>query len=198
MRDEFYADKRDLVKWSVLLLIGKQHERIIQICYYNTSNFKNYLIDIDGKQCEIPDEVISHFRNINNASTITTQPKITVFDTEFPEKDRALYSAEITKLIAKYQSEKCVVFLDPDTGLEPRRNVGKTHVLADEVKTIWQAIPKKWLLVLYQHKTNRSSEEWIEPKREQFAAAIGESLGRVKTASAKGIANDVVFFYATK
>ncbi len=50
MRNKWYSDNRDLVKWSVLLLLaeGCGADRIIQIAYYKESPFQE--LEIDGHQ----------------------------------------------------------------------------------------------------------------------------------------------------
>ena len=198
MRDQWYSDKRDLVKWSVLLLLAEKckADRIIQIACYNASDYGK--IKIDGEQHAMPEEVISHFRNIGKISGLTTRPKITVFDASFGKPDRNSYFEAAKNLMASFNQERCVVFLDPDTGLEPNRNANEKHVLNSELKTIWDALPKGGMLVFYQHQTNKKGKEWIEPKREQFAKAIGIPVRTVKKASGQKVANDVVFFFSTK
>ena len=113
MRDKWYSDKRDLVKWSVLLLLAKKRkaDRIIQIACYNASDYGK--IEIDGEQHAMPEEVISHFRNIGKISGLTTHPKITIFDAAFEQRDRDSYFAAAKKLIDSFNQERCVVFLDP-------------------------------------------------------------------------------------
>lgn len=198
MRDEWYSDKRDLVKWSVLLLLSARckADRIIQVAYYNRSDFGE--IEIAGERYPIPDEVISHFRRIGKVAGLTTRPRITVFDAAFEKRDRGSYLDAVRSLIASFSEERCIVFLDPDTGLEPNGTADQKHVLNRELHAIWEALPKEWLLVFYQHQTNRNGEPWIEPKRAQVAKAIGIPLASVRVASGPKVANDVVFFFATK
>ena len=198
MRDQWYSDKRDLVKWSVLLLLAEKCEadRIIQIACYNASKFEE--IEIDGKPVSIPTEVISHFRNIEKISELTTHPKITIFDAAFEQRDRNSYFEAAKNLMASFNKECCIVFLDPDTGLEPKGKADEKHVLEPELKVIWDALPKGWMLVFYQHQTNKNGQEWIEPKREQFANAIGIHESLAKKAYGPKVANDVVFFFSTK
>ena len=49
MRDVWYADNRDLIKWGVLFRLAERYEalRIIQIVYYRPSTFAQ--IEIDGQ-----------------------------------------------------------------------------------------------------------------------------------------------------
>ena len=66
MRDKWYSDNRDLIKWSVLLLLARRAgvDRIIQIALLNPSDFGQ--IEIDGEPHQIPSEVLSHFRDLRN------------------------------------------------------------------------------------------------------------------------------------
>ena len=195
MRDKWYSDNRDLIKWSVLLILAKRckADRIIQIACYNASDYEE--IEIDGEQHKMPGEVISHFRSINKISGLAAHPKITVFDAVFENRDRNSYFEAAKNFIVSFSKERCIIFLDPDTGLEPSGRADKTHILESELKEIWGSLPKGWMLVFYQHQTNKNGQEWIKPKQKQFANAIGVPVSSVKKASGKKVANDVVFFF---
>jgi hypothetical protein len=54
MQDKYYADRRDLIKWSVLIRVAEQQKvsRIIQIAYLRPSTFG--MIDVAGQQWELP------------------------------------------------------------------------------------------------------------------------------------------------
>lgn len=197
MRNKWYSDNRDLVKWSALLLIARKHlsERIFQIAYFRPSHYGKF--EMDGREYEIPSEIYEHFRDIRNITKLTSQPEIIVFDEEF--KDRSTYLNAIKTLIRQNTNkQRCIVFIDPDTGLEPNGKSNHNHVLETELETIWNVMPFQWILAFYQHKTNRKNEEWVEPKRKQFSKAIGVSVNNVEVAYAFDIANDVVFFFAVK
>lgn len=198
MRDKWYSDNRDLVKWSVLLHLAEicKADRTIQIACYNASNFGN--IEIEGKQFAMPNEVISHFRNIAKISELTTNHNISIFDAEFNKCERGSYFEAAKNFIASFKEECCIVFLDPDTGLQPIRKANEKHVLDYELKSIWDALPIGWMLVFYQHKTNRNGLEWIKPKQKQFAKALGIQETLVKIASGGNVANDVVLFFSKK
>jgi hypothetical protein len=196
MRNRWYADNRDLVKWSVLLLLAKRvgAERIIQIAFLNSSEFGE--VEVDGERHPIPLEVQSHFRDIRNITGLSEHPRISVFDCALDERSSYLRSA--LDYIASFGRERCVVFLDPDTGIEPNGGADTKHVLNSEASAFWRAIPSGWLYVLYQHETNRAGRPWIEEKREQFAGAISVPVHEVKIASGPKVAKDVVFFYVSK
>lgn len=195
MRDIWYSDNRDLVKWSVILHIAKQYglDHVLQIAYYRDSEFGT--ISIDGNEHEIPDEVLAHFRNINNIQAISGHIKVSVFNSPFD--DRAEYASKVSSYIKGHNSFPVIVFLDPDTGLE-HNNPNMNHVLDSEANEIWGNMKAGDIFVFYQHQTNRNGQPWIEPKREQLAAALGIVPEGVKVAHSTNIARDVAFYYATK
>jgi hypothetical protein len=196
MRNKWYADNRDLVKWSVLLVLARKHkaDRILQIAYYCDSDFGE--IDVDGHRHQVPPEVLSHFRDIRNVAVLCQRPRISVFDTPFG--DRTSHLQAVKAFIGSFSCERCLVFLDPDTGLEPRGTSGPQHVLDEEARSIWTILPSGWVYVFYQHQTNKAGKPWMDEKRLQFAKAIGVAESKVGVASGQKIAPDVVFFHASK
>ena len=197
MKDIWYSDNRDLVKWSVLIKLAELYSvnRILQIAYYRKSEFRE--IEIDGEIYPLPDGVTDHFRDIRNIEELSSSVAISVFDELF--EDRQKYHDKVVQYLSQYKDIKCIVFLDPDTGLQPPRSrPGYAHVLYTEVRKIWEAMKKDDILVFYQHQTNRTGRIWVEPKKVQLAKAIGISEDLVKVAHGENIANDVVFYYLPK
>ena len=117
MRDRWYADHRDLVKWGVLLKLAEKFgcQRILQLAFYRPTEFDQ--IVLDGEPVDLPAEVIAHFRDIRSAARLTDRVGVTVFDKVFT--DRRDYLGSALLLLKAHAATRCVVFLDPDTGLEP-------------------------------------------------------------------------------
>ena len=67
MRDTWYGDERDLIKWGVLIRLAGffEAQRILQLAYYRPTQFAQVVID--GQGYDIPEEVIAHFRNLRTA-----------------------------------------------------------------------------------------------------------------------------------
>lgn len=196
MKPEWYGDKRDLVKWGVLLHIARDHsaKRILQVTYFRPSKWPQ--LQIDGQPRPIPEAVIGHFRNMFDITRLRGGPRIEVVGSEFV--DRCQYAEAVIKAIAsRPDGEGCVVFLDPDIGLEPLKPTLE-HVLVSELGDIWRHMFPGDVLVFYQHQTNKNGQPWVEPKREQFENAIGLVHGGVKVATGYAIARDVAFFYCRK
>ena len=196
MQDKYYSDRRDLVKWSVLLLLARKYEldRIMQVAYYRHSHFGK--IEIDGHRQEMPPEILPFFRNFGNIVGLSRRPSISILADVFDDRQRYLKS--VINFVDKFAAKRCAVFLDPDTGLEPAGGPDLSHVSNGEARKIWEAIPKGWLYVLYQHQTNRRGRPWIEEKKCQVADAIYMDSKQIGIGRAEEIANDVVLFYALK
>jgi hypothetical protein len=197
VRRVWYSDNRDLVKWSVLFRLAERFGAflILQIAYYRSSDFESVIID--GKKETIPQEVLEHFRCVQNIKNIKSDRKIFVFDSLI--KNRAAYLKEAISFIRNHHNGPRIVFLDPDTGLEPIHTPpNKGHVLESEALAFWDALEIGDTFVFYQHQTNRKGQPWIETKRVQLAEAIKIRENQLKVADGLKIAHDVVFFYARK
>jgi hypothetical protein len=193
MRDIWYADNRDLIKWGALLhLAGTfRARRIIQIAYFRTSKFGKLVID--GQEQDIPVEVIDHFRKMQDIGRISEHVQVVVFGKEF--QDRGTYHGRVITFLQRYKRERCVVLLDPDTGLEPPKAAVKLeHVTKNEARMIWNAMKSGDVFAFYQH--GRREAQWIDSGREQLAAALG--IQNLQVASGPDIAKDVAIFYTQK
>jgi hypothetical protein len=196
MKDIWYGDKRDIVKWSTLVTLARNEklESIIYIPYFRQSNFGQ--ITIAGVPHEVPQDVLFHFRNIFNCKNIINDIPIKVLKDVFT--DQGVCQNLLLRFIENCKhKKKSLVFLDPDTGLEPITRPTLCHILGKSVREVWENIPKNWILAIYQHQTNRNGQSWISAKQSQFKEAIGVGDGMVKVASGN-IVNDVVIFFAHK
>jgi hypothetical protein len=195
MKTVWFGDKRDLVKWGALIHLARQRNAsvIVQVCFLNPYRLPR--ITLDGKAVPLPPEVIEHFRSLRSVERLSSQVTISVFDRRL--KNRRRYLKAVLEFIEKFAGQRRVVFLDPDTGLTPGKT-DSTHVSEAEVGQVWSALAPEDTIVLYQHQTNRKGMPWIQPKRKQFASAIGLPTASVKIAKGSRIAHDVVFYYASK
>ena len=196
MKDIWYGDNRDLIKWGVLLTLADQHRigRILQVAYFRPSVWPT--IEIDGVEHPLPAAVVEHFRDFRSIARLPKGGKsLEILPIEVPFVDRGKYLSAVIDTILESPAPS-IVFLDPDTGLQPPRP-SMEHILESELAAIWACLRESDVLVLYQHQTNRNSTPWIEPKRVQFERAIGIAPGSERLGSGAA-ARDVVFFIATK
>ncbi|PKO20225.1 MAG: hypothetical protein CVU38_21255 [Chloroflexi bacterium HGW-Chloroflexi-1] len=195
MKDQWYGDARDLVKWGILTEIAQRFNavRILQVLYLRETAWKK--LEVDGEPVALPRAVVDHFRNVRNIGTLKGPAEVEVFDRPFA--DRTEYLSELVERIRAGFGGTAIIFLDPDTGLEPTRP-GPEHVLNSELATIWREVAVGDVLVFYQHQTNKNGLPWIALKQAQFERALGVSSGTAKLARAPEIAQDVVFFFCQK
>ena len=197
MKDQWYADNRDLVKWSVLhhLALKEGAGTILQIAYYRPTEWSGVVID--GQLKPLPEPIIAHFRDVRSAASISGRYNIRVLFDELC--DHAEYLNLVFANIQELPAEPpCIVFLDPDTGLEPQGRTTLKHVREADLRAIWNALHPGHTLVFYQHQTNMAGRPWIEEKQRQFERACGLAEGAAKLACGPEIAGDVVFFFAKK
>lgn len=195
MRDKWYADKRDLVKWGSLVALAEQYDakHILQILYYRQAEWPE--IDLNGHQVPLHSAVTRHFRLCARAVEIEIPAEVEILADTFA--DRAQYHQVVLDRVRGRQTTPGIILLDPDTGLEPQRP-SLAHVLSREVADVWTQLVAGDMLALYQHQTNRNGRPWISAKKGQFERAIGLRRGAAGLARSKGIARDVVLFYAQK
>jgi hypothetical protein len=193
MKDKWYADDRDLIKWGGILHLcnttGIKH--VIQVAYYRKE--PPLQLRFDRKKEVIPKEVTEHFRDIEDIKRLGKKVGITidVVKSEFSNSDREAYTKSICQLIQK-QTQNQIVFLDPDTGLAPQK-VKVEHVASDEVLLIWQSLKPGDFLVLYQH--NPHIPEWKNVCRKELAKALSVKKSTVRMWEASKEIKDVVFYY---
>jgi hypothetical protein len=213
VKDRWYGDKRDLVKWGVLLRLAIRYGagRIIQVAYYRPESTPPEPIEIEGRKFPMPKAVCKHFRNVMDITRLSSPKlRIDVVKSEWTAGGRAsgAYMKEVAAALAQLPADSpCIVFLDPDTGLEPPTNKHKPpnsnpkleYVLESELAQIWKALRPKDLLVFYQHKPLLAPAKgaWWELKQRQFERALGLSQKEAKMARGEA-ATDVVFFLAPK
>jgi hypothetical protein len=191
----WYGDRRDLVKWGTLVHLARSEQirTVIQVAFLRTERPP---LQTGQDEVEIAQEVWQHLRDVNLIRGLgeKTGLDIVVFDREFDPKGRREYIREVADLL-KSRSEKKVVLLDPDTGIEPKK-AGPTHVKVVEIQELWEVLSQGDWLVLYQHASRKAN--WCECMRAKFAKACGVKEEEVKTFEAREIAWDVAFFAANK
>jgi hypothetical protein len=203
VRDFFYGDNRDLVKWGVLLQLAERFgaARILQVGYYRPEG-RWPPLEIDGRECPIPDEVIRHFRScrdikrLNSLDSLGVQ--INVLDSPFSHRERDVYLQQIFAAMSGLDPRPCILFLDPDTGI----GRDAEHVRPGELLAIWDRMRGGDVLVLYQHAHHK--KQWLEIRRREFEGALRLPAGAARHArggmltAGKRFCRDVAFFFIQK
>lgn len=196
MRNTWYADDRDLIKWGGIIHLcnttGINH--VMQVAYFRNSSWG--LLEFDGKDVPIPEDVITHFRDIGDIKRLAKMAGITIdiVTEEFVHSEREAYTNSVCQRIQNL-SQRQIVFLDPDNGLAPQKATDE-HVKSEEIAKIWKCLRSGDYIVLYQHSPH--IVDWKNIRKTEFAIACKIATSEVKIWEAKEKVKDVVFFFSEK
>lgn len=197
MRELWYSDKRDLVKWGAVVQLVQEEgiDRIIQVAFFRVTERPR--LRSEGGEFPVAEEVWTHFRDLRNIEALGQKigVEIAVIDHPFDASSRLEYLELVRSVLRRFGGLKKIVLLDPDTGIEPKK-AKLEHVTVQEIEELWEELsPGDWL-ALYQHQ--RRDQQWREKTRSRFGDGCGTSCVRMFSGSGPAVANDVVLFAAKK
>ena len=193
MKDIWYADKRDLVKWATLAHLARRDslQLIVQVPFRRSSELP--VLQTGNGEIAIRREVWDFFRNVKAVEALgpRIRRRIVVLDRKFVPQQRKKYRQSVVKAVREFAEPK-VVLLDPDIGIEPEKATPE-HATVEDVKAVWNVLNARDWLVLYQHKWRQ--KDWCEKARSRFSAACEDPPVEGFRSRA---APDVVFIAARK
>lgn len=193
MKDTWYADQRDLVKWGTLAHLAERHSlaAIVQVAYLRPGT-RGALLNGTGA-VPISPVVWSFFREVAAVRSLgdLLHRRIVVIDAPFIPQRRRQYRQAVVESVRSVASSK-IVLLDPDTGIAPAKPSGK-HVTTEDIAAVWEVLQSGDWLAVYQHQSR--SKTWKHDARDRFAAVCGHD---VELYSAPKIAADVLFLARRK
>jgi len=201
MRDSYYADKLDLIKWGTLVARTRQlkMKRIIQVAYYGESGPPTIRsANANGSEISFPEEVWTLMRNISNIELLNGKcgPLIVeVWKEPFSHDERVEYTKRLCERLKAQSKEPKLVFLDPDIGFNPEKGYNGGHVRVSEVGQIWSVLHKSDVLALFQHRYPNA--KWQDVRREQFRQAVGHDI-ELKSYCGEGDYGNAIMFLAQK
>jgi len=194
VKDTWYGDDRDLVKWGTLVHLAHREKirQVVQVAFLRKG--ERPPLKTSQGEVAIDDEVWAHFRDVESVERLgpRTGLHINVISQSFDPAHRQDYMSQVVDCLRNIRENK-VVLLDPDTGIAPQ-TARPEHVRADEIRHVWEALVEGDWLVLYQHGFRRP--DWRSLRRQQFEEA--SCTEEVEVFESRRIANDVVFFAARK
>lgn len=193
MKDTWYADHRDLVKWGTLAHLAERHSlvAIVQVAYLR-SGTRPALFN-GNAEVPLSASVWSFFRDVTSVRGLgdLLHRRIVVVDAPFIPQRRREYRQGVVEALRHVTSSK-IVLLDPDTGIAPAKASGK-HATVEDIAAVWEVLqPGDWIAV-YQHQFR--SKTWKQDARDRFAAVCGVD---VELYSAPRIAADVLLLAGRK
>ena len=195
MRDCWYGDNRDIVKWSAALHLARR-ERLADVLYvamHRPDDDWPPLATARGP-VPLPDQVVRHFRDLDDLQRLGARTGLRIATVKEPFVDRAAYFRRLPERVGKYAAP-VLVLLDPDTGLAPDSGAGPQHVTSDEVAALFAALRAGDVLACYQHQ--RRQKDWRGRARRAFANAPGVPSFEVETLRSD-LARDVLLLAVKK
>jgi hypothetical protein len=197
MRDLYYADNRDLVKWAVLVHIAHTHKlrSIIQVPYWRVGKQHHFMFG--GIQIPIQKAVWDFFRDIRQIVRLgeCCDIGIEVIMEPFSHTNRRVYSNHISRHLEACDKRPLLLFLDPDTGLAPR-STSPEHTTPEEIKEVWSRLHPNEFLVLYQHAPRQYRPGWFTIPEEKLSRICDGA--EVVVARSDEIGRDVAFLCVQK
>lgn len=195
MRDRWYGDDRDVVKWSAVVHLARREaiSDVLYVALYRPEDDWPPLATARGP-VSLPDEVVRHFRDLDDLQRLGAQTGLRIETVKEPFVDRAAYFRRLGDRVGRYAAA-VLVLLDPDTGLAPDGIAGPQHVTSDEVAAVFAALRAGDLLACYQHA--RRQKDWRGRARRAFANAPGVPSFDVEVLRSE-LARDVLLLVVKK
>ena len=174
MRDRWYGDNRDVVKWSAVVHLARREAiaDVLHAALYRPDTEWPALATARGPAA-LPDDVVRHFRDLDDLQRLAVGTGLRILTVKEPFAERAAgRAAYFLRVCGRVRDHPApvVVLLDPDTGLVPE-TPGPQHVASDEVAQIFAALRPGDVLACYQHA--RPQKDWRGRARRAFANAPG-------------------------
>ena len=208
MKDIWFSDSRDIVKWGVLAHLAKPpHKTLaVQLAFYRQEKPSQYkLRHLTGSttqnHIEFPELVLRAFeRRIDQIKEKTLGINLELYDAPFKGQYsggstyRDRYITTFLNWLTATRKERTVVLLaDPDTGLEPTKK-GPEYIKETELQRLFEGLKDGDWLVLYQHAPRKT--EWIEDHRGRLSRLLAGHA--VEVFDCPEVAEDVAFFAVRK
>lgn len=170
MRDRWYGDDRDVVKWSALIHLAQREavSKVLHVAMYRVDRPPAPLTTAYGR-VDLPPAVFRHFRDLNDVQRLAEATGLAIEVVKEPFVNRASYFSSICDRV-RAQNMPVIVFLDPDVGLASELS-GLDHVTSTEVAAVFASLHPGDHLVCYQHA--RRQKDWRGRARRAFANAPG-------------------------
>jgi hypothetical protein len=195
MRERWFADDRDLVKWATLMTLAEQHalRSITQVAYRRADDTQP-AFEIDGVQHRIPSAVWTFFRDLSRIRSLGAEAgcAVDVVEEPFVWNRRREYIDAVLRHLSRAPRPR-LLFLDPDTGLQPG-SASAEHTTRAEVTTYWGALDRDEWIVLYQHA--RRTRTWIDDVEAELRTLCSD--GPVTRSRSREVGKDVVFYALRK
>ncbi|MXZ90550.1 MAG: hypothetical protein F4W95_02800 [Chloroflexi bacterium] len=188
MRNEWFGDKRDHLKWTSLLLLaqGAGIQRIVQIAMWTNPQPPEFrILNIDYPQDDAHDitgwvsDFFHQHNDLGNIQALGQQLgiEIEVWLQPFTRRAREAYFRQITERIRE-SDVPTIWFFDPDTGIAPVGGASDKHVRVPELAVAFDELPRGDFLACYQHAWR--AHDWYDQTLDRFRRACNVPAEHVR------------------
>lgn len=188
MRNQYYADSRDVFKWSAILRWVRAHRlrSVLQVVMLRPDDDSN-----EGGTVHLPgfhEEAVARFfeeerrkfsrrpslRDVRRIASLPNECgggfEIRVFDRPFSGSGYFEEAAELARALPS----PAMTFLDPDTGMG-KGNGPQRHkqVRVEEIRSLYSSLRDGDMLTLFQYSWRQKN--WVEHLEAMFRDAVGNA-----------------------
>ena len=198
MRNQFYSDRKDIWKWSLLLELAGDTHHVYQVAMLTRDEGEHTLDEGDPWPCSNLVRAFFDRERRSKAHDIyrvegLINGRITVLNRLgceyqfYSNRSRDHYFTRVLETIKTDNGKRKLVFLDPDNGLEVK-NSNQKHVRSQEICRVWNALNPGDYMVLYQHHSRDFKmrqdparlRKYIDEKKAQIANATAQASELIK------------------
>ncbi len=203
MRDQFYGDRKDVLKWTLALQLAGTEKRVLYVVMYRANkgshggDFRT-IQSADSRVVIFFEEERKRFqlgvaRCVRDITRLLPG-RIELIDHKYEHQERQEYfDAVSNRLIRRSNGERYVILLDPDNGISGKRPKSE-HVCANELSATRSAMVPGDVLLVYQHQFR--DKEWISKRQETMVLATQSTAHSITCHRREDVA-DVCFFTMT-
>jgi hypothetical protein len=201
MNNAKYADRIDVIKWSIIHKINKDQLPVLQIALNTTSNTggnqnnKRYMPNRKIK-IKIPYKIHTFFEErqnnisngnkykINDITMLEACFTIDVYDEPFAKDKRIDYFIKLKKHVKQRYYCPCVFFFDPDNSIKWNGVIDNKHINPFEISYVVSSMPNNSLCAVFEYK-GRDENKFQDTKKKLsslFASTEYEVLGQKQIA----------------
>jgi hypothetical protein len=203
MRDQFYGDRKDVLKWTLALQAATEEKNILYVVMYrpNKGSHGKDFRPVGGGTPDVVrffdserEKFRSGARRVMEVHALAPG-RIDLICETYEHRDRRDYFEGVRSRLAERNVDKnFLILFDPDNGIAGA-SAKSTHVCPEQITAVWSAMRSGDVLLVYQHQFR--DREWRSKRHSVLASAIQLPEERVKDHCAPDV-KDVCFFEVSK
>ncbi len=155
MRKQWFGDSRDYAKWNFVFGKSQGHD---SVCYIAMS-----------RPDELPEHIhptvkafFDEYKNLDLVRKMFSGRYTSVLSDYHVGTARAYFAEAVDRITELQTKGSVLIFIDPDTGIQPVKRPSSKHVLYSDLHRVCRALQKRDELIVYQHAPRMKRASWID------------------------------------